>query len=605
MPREAASLSFRNPFFADLERLRAATAGDPEICIAIIDGPADLAHPSFRGAGISRVPTLAPQGSGSGEASRHGTHIASLIFGQPGSPVRGVAPGCRGFLLPVFRDGRGDALAPCSQIDLARAITQAVELGAAVINISGGEPAPGGEAHRLLVNALRLAEEAGALVVAAAGNDGCECLHVPAALASVLAVGAMDHDGEPLPFSNRGAAYRGHGVLAPGRDVLGAVPGGGAVRRTGTSYAAALVSGVAALLLSLQRRQGRRPDSQTVRNAILGSATGRDRWVMGRLDIAGAASLLTTGGNMEIDETVEYPLLPDLGGPPAPRGFARRIVPSDCGCGCGCGGGGACGGAKGPALVYALGQLGHDFGSEARRDSFVQLGIANPDDPRQLLKHLDDHPAHAPSVIWTLSQEATPIYAIEPEGPFAAEVYASLRKLLESQLAEGAEQISIPGRVSGHADLRNGQAVPVIHPEIRGLYSWSTAALVDAVLGGEASEARDRRAEDISNFLERVNYEVRNLGLSPQERAINFAATNAFQVERVFQAAIEAELRLESIAVERSPLCRPESDCWDVRLTFFNPLRRQEQAREVYRFTVDVSDVVPVSVGKVRRWHLY
>ena len=46
----------------------------------------------------------------------------------------GIAPGCRGLLLPIFQDGKGDGLAPCSQIDLARAITQAVEAGANIIN---------------------------------------------------------------------------------------------------------------------------------------------------------------------------------------------------------------------------------------------------------------------------------------------------------------------------------------------------------------------------------------------------------------------------------------------------------------------------------------
>jgi hypothetical protein len=40
-------------------------------------------------------------------------------------------------------------------------------------------------------------------------------------------------------------------------------------------------------------------------------------------------------------------------------------------------------------------------------------------------------------------------------------------------------------------------------------------------------------------------------------------------------------------------------------LTFFNPSRRLEQARRVYRFTVDVSDVIPVTVGKVRHWDVY
>ena len=64
------------------------------------------------------------------------------------------------------------------------------------------------------------------LIVAAAGNNGCQCLHLPAALPTVLAVGAMDAQGLPLGSSNWGDAYQNEGILAPGEKVFGAVPGG-------------------------------------------------------------------------------------------------------------------------------------------------------------------------------------------------------------------------------------------------------------------------------------------------------------------------------------------------------------------------------------------
>ena len=98
---------------------------------------------------------------------------------------------------------------------------------------------------------------------------------------------------------------------------------------------------------------------------------------------------------------------------------------------------------------------------------------------------------------------------------------------------------------------------------------------------------------------------MRNLGLTPQDRALNYAATNAFQIQQVYQTAIEEQMQLDTIEVEKSPVCRPGADCWDVKLTFFNPARRFEQARKVYRCTVDVTDVVPVTVGAVRQWHIY
>jgi cyanobactin maturation PatA/PatG family protease len=543
----------------------------------------------------------------------------------------------------------------CSQIDLARAITQAVEHGAHIINISGGELDAAGEGHQLLSNAVRLCASEGVLIVAAAGNDGCRCLHVPAALPAVLAVGAMDARGRPLEFSNWGDAYRRQGILALGEKIVGAVPGGGTERRSGTSYATPIVSGVAALLVSLQLKRGRRAMPRAARNAILGSAIGCEeqpvadcqRLLVGRLNIPGAFLLLNKGVEMETSENTDSPdvamvqpqeavcslcdrpaevlevsgiraaeipavasaaaspsasvpssvSLPLRGSRSAAEERGTQVTVSGCGDGIP------------PAKVYALGQIGYDFGTEARRDSFIQNGVANPDDPTQLLAYLKDHPAHATAVNWTLTQETTAIYALQPGGAFASEIYATLRELLKALLTEGAERVSIPGYVAGKAELLNGQTVPIIWPDLRGIYSWSTAALLEAVIGkvpsGKDRAGYNAKAADISNFLDRVYYELRNLGLSSQERAINFAATNAFQVERVFHSAILGQLKLNFIAVERSPICRPESDCWDVKLTFFQPMKRLEQAQEVYRFTVDVSDVVPVTVGRVRHWQVF
>jgi hypothetical protein len=61
-------------------------------------------------------------------------------------------------------------------------------------------------------------------------------------------------------------------------------------------------------------------------------------------------------------------------------------------------------------------------------------------------------------------------------------------------------------------------------------------------------------------------------------------------------------MELESVHVVRSPICRPSSDCWDVEVYFFYPERQVQTVRRVYRFTVDVSDIVPVTVGPTRSW---
>lgn len=150
---------------------------NPRICIAVFDGLVDQSHPCFDGAQLTRLPTLVSGIADHGSGSEHGTHVTSVIFSQHGSLIRGIAPGCRGLIVPVFTNESQGGIAPCSQIDLARAITQAVKHGANVINISGGQLAASAESDKLLTNAVRLCAENNVLIVAAAGNNGCDCLH--------------------------------------------------------------------------------------------------------------------------------------------------------------------------------------------------------------------------------------------------------------------------------------------------------------------------------------------------------------------------------------------------------------------------------------------
>jgi cyanobactin maturation PatA/PatG family protease len=643
------------PIIHGLQELWAETRGDPRVCIAILDGPVDLSNPCFRGANLREVETLVPNSADKGSASQHGTHVASVVFGQPEGPIQGIAPRCRGLIAPIFTDVVSDSPVPCSQIDLARAILQVTQAGANIINVSGGEFSPSGSAHPILADAIRTSARNGVLIVAAAGNEGCECLHIPGALPSVLAVGAMDSKGDPLAFSNWGEVYQSQGILAPGEGIEGANPGDGTFRASGTSFATPIVSGVAALLLSLLLKRGRKPDVAVVREALLRTSLGCEyqktvecrRLLAGRLNVQGALAFIAMGelsmsdqlkeiGSSTISETKEVgpsgtEVLPSSepsrtvldSTPPVAQselqqsknGVSRpanaeegQVAPSACACG---------GKAPSRQLVFALGRIGYDFGTEARRDSFIQnmpgpgSGVQpNPYDPNQLLAYLEKSPWDAASVIWTLSLDGTPIYAVLPLGPFAGQAYEKLRQFLQDQIKEGVERVSIPGIVVGQVRLLNGQTVPTINPEIRGMFSWTTQKLVEAVIGkppGGASpkfEAYKKKKESVDGFLDRVYFELRNLGLTPQERSMNYSATNALNIERIFESAKKEEMDLDAIEVERSAICRPDSDCWDVKLLFFFPDRQVQTVRKAYRFTVDVSDIVPVTVGPVRSWFM-
>src|SRR5262249_8235452 len=146
------------------------------------------------------------------------------------------------------------------------------EQGVSIVNVSASQRVltPAADAH--LSQALQHCAERRVLVVAAAGNDGCACLHLPAAIGSVLAVGAVDGCGQPLEVSNWGAPYRQNGILAPGQDLIVATPAGGVGMASGTSYAAALVSGVSALLLSVAHRHGYRVDALDIQRILIESA---------------------------------------------------------------------------------------------------------------------------------------------------------------------------------------------------------------------------------------------------------------------------------------------------------------------------------------------
>ena len=126
--------------------------------------------------------------------------------------------------------------------DIAAAIVYAVENGARIINMSFGDPNP----SHLLRDAVRYAADAGCICVAAAGNEGSDEVFYPARSDETIAVAASDSAGRILSFSNRGFSID---LAAPGLRIPSLEPDGFGVR-SGTSMAAAHVSGVAALILA-------------------------------------------------------------------------------------------------------------------------------------------------------------------------------------------------------------------------------------------------------------------------------------------------------------------------------------------------------------------
>ena len=251
------------------------------VTVAVLDSGIDASHPFLN---VADAVSTCPEPSE--VPGRHGTHCAGIIASRSGDHP-GVAPGVR--LLDIKVAGADGMTGPGW---LAQGIDEALDRGADILSISFGlnrfpKGSPDGhgwicdDGRCVLCRAVDHATACGTLVVAAAGNGhgrarafqregwdlpaGTELL-CPGQARGALAVGALDKApfaGRLYPRSSRGPA--GHGSLkpdlvAPGVDVISTVPvsnpGSLFGYASGTSVAAAVVSGALALLVERRRVQG-------------------------------------------------------------------------------------------------------------------------------------------------------------------------------------------------------------------------------------------------------------------------------------------------------------------------------------------------------------
>jgi cyanobactin maturation PatA/PatG family protease len=251
--------------------------------------------------------------------------------------------------------------------------------------------------------------------------------------------------------------------------------------------------------------------------------------------------------------------------------------------------------------------------------------MPKPPDAYPGYKGYPGYPAHladAAELIWTLNVELTPVYAIRPSGGFATEAYQRLVEFFAGQIRPPKDKdwyisrVAIPGVLTGETvRLFSGQVVPVLVPQVRGMASWNVAKLITATLKAlkldPDSDEGKKIVRLLRGYLNRVYYLLRNLGQASADRAVNYTATNVVQVggivaEQVSQFGKPEEKRdtvLDTIAAERSPFCRIDSECWDVKITFFDP-NSLLSARDQYLFTVDLREAFPVLVGPYRHFQV-
>lgn len=167
----------------------------------------------------------------------HGTAVASMIIGN-NALTPGVAPGADILSIRIANDnGQSDSFL------LSKGIIAAVDAGARLINISMGSDGD----SALVRNAIAYAIGKGALISAAAGNNGTDQVSYPAANDGVIAVGAVDALGNHLDFSNSGKAIA---LSAPGYAMNAAWTGDQAMSVTGTSFSEPVVVGAIAYIMT-------------------------------------------------------------------------------------------------------------------------------------------------------------------------------------------------------------------------------------------------------------------------------------------------------------------------------------------------------------------
>jgi Subtilase family len=258
-PPSAALVGQGDPGQYALSKLRLreahALAKGEKVLIAVIDSGVDLAHPELAGMVVDSFDAL----DSDEKAHAHGTAVAGAIVAH--ARLMGAAPEARILAARAFS---AKARTPeATTYSINQSIDWALARGARVINMSFTGPRDPSIEQR-----MAQARKQGLILIAAAGNAGPKSSPLyPAAYPNVIAVTATDADDGLFQSANRGSHIA---VAAPGVDLLLPAPEAGYQVTTGTSFAAAEVSGIVALLLE------RKPDlgHDGVRKAL--TATARD-----------------------------------------------------------------------------------------------------------------------------------------------------------------------------------------------------------------------------------------------------------------------------------------------------------------------------------------
>jgi hypothetical protein len=248
-PGDAAQYVLAELQIADAQHFATGKA----VLVAVIDSMIDLKHADLGGSVVKSFDAV----DGAAQPHAHGTAMAGAIAAH--GKLLGIAPGVAILAIHAFDDTPGAAKGTSFAID--KGLQWATDNGAKIVNMSFAGPA-----DPMMQRLLAAAYDKGIVLIAAAGNAGPQSEPLfPGADPDVIAVTATNDKDQVFKSANRG---RYVAVAAPGVDILSLAPGGAYQLSTGTSIAAAHVSGIAALLL--ERQPALRPAD--IRNILIATA---------------------------------------------------------------------------------------------------------------------------------------------------------------------------------------------------------------------------------------------------------------------------------------------------------------------------------------------
>jgi subtilisin family serine protease len=236
-----------------LTALMDRTSGRPDIRVGLIDGPVLITNPDLVSQNIREISgTRSTCAVPRSPACLHGTAVAGMLTARRGSVAAAICPGCTLLVRPIFHESHADNVGTPSATpeELASAIVELIAADARVLNVSAALTQPPARSGHELEEALNHAARRGAIVVAAAGNQGAVGSSVITRHPAVIPVASCDSRGRPLNESNLGRSIGRRGLSAPGTAITSLGGNGTAQTFSGTSAAAPFVTGAIALLWS-------------------------------------------------------------------------------------------------------------------------------------------------------------------------------------------------------------------------------------------------------------------------------------------------------------------------------------------------------------------